>query len=406
MSAKRKIRVRQGNEWLTVYPWTHPVTGAKRWRFAVKEGERWRYVTKGTRVEAETAAAEVLRERGMGELVWSTLDVEARRFLEEVNRRVPEADRAEVLAYLRARDRSGEIGEAVERYVAHKVSEAGEKTPHLRTVELALLEVAERFRGKRVAEVHSPDLEKWWAERGAGLSSKRRKDLRAALVAFWRWAKVQGIAGPEVVTAAERLPGVRVEAGEKRVLQPEELVKVLNGIGQEWRAWAVLGAFGGLRPEEIVPSSTKRKGKRGLRCEEIDWQFRAIRLPAEVSKVNRPRVVPMCEALEAGLRWAGILPGMTGPVVLRNPADAKELARLGEVVFGGQWPQDALRHSFGSYRNALVRSLAQVAEEMGTSEAMLHRHYHNPRVREEGEAWFTNIFSIKPASDHLRIGAS
>jgi hypothetical protein len=82
-----------------------------------------------------------------------------------------------------------------------------------------------------------------------------------------------------------------------------------------------------------VPSGTKRKGKRGLRFEEIDRQFRAIRLPAEVSKLDRPRVVPMCEALEAGLRWAGILRGMTGPVVLRNPADAKELARIGELLF-------------------------------------------------------------------------
>ncbi|MFN5870712.1 MAG: hypothetical protein ACK46A_15460, partial [Akkermansiaceae bacterium] len=43
---------------------------------------------------------------------------------------------------------------------------------------------------------------------------------------------------------------------------------------------------------------------------------------------------------------------------------------------------------YGSYRNAIVRSLDQVAEEMGSSEAMLRKHYHNPRSRSEGEAWF------------------
>ena len=39
-------------------------------------------------------------------------------------------------------------------------------------------------------------------------------------------------------------------------------------------------------------------------------------------------------------------------------------------------------------RNAVLRNLPQVAEEMGTSETMLRRHYHNPRTTEEGTAWF------------------
>jgi predicted urease superfamily metal-dependent hydrolase len=62
--------------------------------------------------------------------------------------------------------------------------------------------------------------------------------------------------------------------------------------------------------------------------------------------------------------------------------------RLGREVFKTGWPQDALRHSYGSYRNAMIRALPQVAEEMGTSENMLKKHYHNPKTKEEGEAWF------------------
>jgi hypothetical protein len=159
----------------------------------------------------------------------------------------------------------------------------------------------------------------------------------------------------------------------------------------------VLGAFGGLRPEEICPGASKRKGKRGLLREEIDWQFGVIRLPACVSKVNRPRNVPMSAALKAGLEWAGIRSGQSGPACKRNPAVAKELNRLGKEVFKTGWPQDSLRHSYGSYRNAVVRSLEQVAEEMGTSVAMLHRHYHNPKAEAEGVEWF----AVRPVSDPI-----
>jgi len=84
---------------------------------------------------------------------------------------------------------------------------------------------------------------------------------------------------------------------------------------------------------------------------------------------------------------------MTGAVCLRNPSEEDETLRLGKVVFKDGWPQDALRHSYGSMRNAMLRNLPQVAEEMGTSETMLRRHYHNPRTLEEGTEWF----ALRPA---------
>jgi hypothetical protein len=143
----------------------------------------------------------------------------------------------------------------------------------------------------------------------------------------------------------------------------------------------------------MSPGPSKRGDRRGIYCEEIDFQFRVIRVPECVSKVARPRIVPMSDALVAALQWAGIESGMTGPTTLLNPSQAGELARLGRAIFKSAWPKDCLRHSFGSYRNALVRSLDQVAEEMGTSVGMLHRHYHNPQPEAAGEEWF----ALRPA---------
>ena len=126
-------------------------------------------------------------------------------------------------------------------------------------------------------------------------------------------------------------------------------------------------------------------------------------IPAEVSKIDRPRVVPMSETLSKALGWAGIEEGMTGPVVLRNPTECKETARLGALVFSGHWPKDILRHSFGSFRNAVLRNLPEVAEEMGTSVAMLHKHYHNPKAEAEGVEWFT--VPVPTSSDETWIQA-
>jgi len=191
-----------------------------------------------------------------------------------------------------------------------------------------------------------------------------------------------------------------VSAGERRVLTAPELLAVAGEVRPKWRAWVALGAFCGLRPEEIAPSNAKRKEKRGLRCEDIDWEFSVVRVAAEVSKVNRPRHVPLCDAAKAWLSWAKIEPGMTGPVCLRNPSQAKELERVAAVVWPGEgWPQDALRHSFGSYRNGILRNLGQVAEEMGTSETMLHRHYHNPRTKEEAAEWFAAVPPVDEVED-------
>ena len=164
-----------------------------------------------------------------------------------------------------------------------------------------------------------------------------------------------------------------------------------------------------MRPQEICPAAEKRRGKRGLHCEEIDFQFGVIRLPACVSKGGkRARIIPISPALRAGFEWAGITPGRVGAVVSADPVKAGELRRLGREVFGKEgWPQDALRHSYGSYRNAIVRSLEQVAEEMGTSVPMLHRHYHNPKSEAEGVEWFAvRPVSVPICSDGIEVNVT
>jgi hypothetical protein len=266
-----------------------------------------------------------------------------------------------------------------------------------------LEEFATHFRGRMVMSIQLPELQAWFDSRTDGTGWKRKKDIRAALVQFYRWAKKEGIAGNDAVTVADRLPEIGGQHGERKIMTMAQFVECAQMIGEDFRAWLVLGCFAGLRPEEICPKTTKREAKRGLLCEEIDWDFRVVRIAPDVSKVKLPRIVPMSDALIAWLEWAGIAAGMDGPVCMSYPPPG-HLAKLGKQVFGGEWPRNICRHSYGSYRNAQIRDMGKVAEEMGSSVTMLHRHYHNPQPQETGNAWFALRPSVLICSDEIEVG--
>lgn len=395
MSAKSKTRVTVGHARLTVYSWTHPQTGRRGWRWAHKDDAgKWRYHTHPTKNAAIAAAEAHLRAVSGDELDFANLPRDRREFLARIHQAIATRDDERALEdFIQARSKSSTLSDAVARYIAQKASAAGKITPHLRRMQCDLDDLAARLPDKLVSEIHLPDLTAWIEARGATAGPKRRNGIRAAATGFWRWAQREGIAGADPVPLAARLDSAHVPATSLRILTADELAEIARAIRPEFRAWLALSAFAGMRSEEICPLNEQRTERRGLLCEEIDWQFRVIRVPASASKVRRPRIIPMHEALVDALTWAGIAPGATGPVCMRHPHQVRELARIGRLVFAdGKWPQNALRHTYGTARNAILRNLQQVSEEMGTSVGMLHAHYHNPQPTEFGEKWFAIRF--------------
>lgn len=392
--ARKGFRVRVGHISLKVFPY------GDKWRFGYRgEGGRWRYVTRRTKAEI-TSEAEATIEGMAGGFTWARLRRDGQEVLAELWKAAG-GDLGQIRAairYLEARRRSAAVGASVDRYIAHKEAEAGGWTPYVRGLSSILAGLKDSFPERSLADIDGAELTAWWQKRCTGVSGTRKSYIRTAIVGFWRWCRREGLV-PDGMTVAERLPVVPKDKPTRRVLTRAELEGVLEEVAGEFRAWVVLGAWAGLRPEEIAPHSEARPGKRGLLCEEIDWDFRVIRVPEAVSKVGFPRVVPMSAVLCRALAWAGLGPGMTGPVCLRNPSEARETRRLGKKLFGGPWPKDVLRHSFGTYRNAVLRNLPQVAEEMGTSVAMLHRHYHNPAPEADGVDWFAEWVPISSDLD-------
>ena len=378
MKAK-SFRFRDGLKSLVIY------RAGRAWRFEVQaaDGSR-RYVSRVKRKDIDQAARDYLA--GTVGLNWQALDDKRKEFLAVVNDLVQAGGEADVLAYLRQRQSSSSIAAAVARFL-QSMALRGCSARHVASVSMDLEAFAAAVTGK-VADCTVETLRVFLADRAGHRGPARQRQVRGTLVQFFRWCRKEGYIASEAVTAADRLQSISLPACSRRVLSRAEFEACYAALPVKHRAWFLLGAWAGLRPEEAAPTKTKlADGRRGVSWEDVDFEFGIIRISPETSKVDRPRIVPMCDSLKAFL-----LPlRATGAICRGNPAKDETLIKLGKDVLGGRWPADCVRHSYGSYRNAQLRNLPQVAEEMGTSVEMLHRHYHNPRPGHEAAEWFAPL---------------
>lgn len=277
---------------------------------------------------------------------------------------------------------SPDVAVAVNRYLEYKFQKAGEKSPFIRRIEKHLIPMAKHFSGRTVIAITADELNEWWTMHWGHLGGRARSGIRSSLVGFWKWCVLEKI-HPKEITPAEQIPTISTEKSERRILTPDEFISLAIAAPQQHRASIVLQAFCGLRSVEVAPSirnGMKRSCSRGIHGEDIDWVNNQIRMSNVVSKSGFPRIIPLTPTARAWLAWAGVHPGQSGPICKKNLAELRE--------FRTGWPKGALRYSYGFYRYAIIRSLLQVAEEMGSSVTILQNHCHNPRFTAEGEAWF------------------
>ena len=142
----------------------------------------------------------------------------------------------------------------------------------------------------------------------------------------------------------------------------------------------VIGAFSGIRAAEI---------------ERLDWRDILfdrgyIEIKAAKAKTKARRLVPLLPNLCA---WLEPLKKEEGHVCF-VPNVAFRLNYLGEKS-GVGWRQNALRHSYASYRLADTPDAAKVALEMGNSPDKLFRHYRELVTPDAAKEWFAIMPSPK-----------
>lgn len=209
---------------------------------------------------------------------------------------------------------------------------------------------------------------------------RRWNNIRDTVIALWRYARAQGLLAAEK-TSVELIEKRRVKVFVQ-TFTPEEMAEILAAASTRWLPAFVLGAFAGIRPEEVAPK--RHYKKPGLRWENILWAKKKIDVPAEVSKTGRRRFAPLLPATAAFL--AGYRK-LSGPIAPERGSWHEEIERV-SIATGIKWKPDGLRHSFASFRLALVPDLAALSLELGNSPHMIHTHYLDLQHAREARQWF------------------
>lgn len=273
---------------------------------------------------------------------------------------------SEFVAWRAARIESPVVAVAVQKYLAHLASRRVQET---RMIKSDLDKFAEAHRCK-MSEVTVEQVAAYLEQLGVG--PRRYNNVRTTLVSLFRWARTTGLL-PDGMTAPERTHTKVLPKTPVAIYTPKQFYDLLATAPKEWRLGLAIGGLAGLRSEEIA----------GLRWEDIKLSRKLIEVRAEICKTGKRRLVPIVPALAKVIKASA--PCAHKMVTPRERIDnvAKRIRRA-----GGLWVKNGLRHSFGSYRTAAVKSVGQVALEMGNSEAMVRKHYLEIVDAKAARQWF------------------
>ena len=203
---------------------------------------------------------------------------------------------------------------------------------------------------------------------------------------------------------------------EISVLSPAEAEEVMRRALQMEPAlvpYLAIGIFAGLRPENEL-------GR--LDWSKINLDSRTITVQGKNAKTRKKRLVPIADNLAAWLEtvpesqrkgaiyyYRRALRRVLGQEQAARAARRAELearaAKEGRNLSGPtpdetpapevmRWGQDIMRHTFGSYRQAVIQNINQLCEEMGNTPHIARAHYLDPPGAEEA----AKFWAITPAS--------
>jgi integrase len=206
------------------------------------------------------------------------------------------------------------------------------------------------------------------------LSARSFNNFLRTLRTFCRFAQDRGWLSKEVdlLSSVKRR---KEKSTPVEILTPQEMAALLEHAAPEIAPCFALGAFAGLRSEEI------------LRLEWGDVTRRPgfIEVAADKAKTAARRLVPITDNLASWLRpsWSN-----DGPLWQNTKAMFFKTRLRAAAQAGIKWKQNALRHSFISYRLAEIQDVNRVALEAGNSPQMIFRHYRELATPEQARTWF------------------
>lgn len=227
--------------------------------------------------------------------------------------------------------------------------------------------------------IATPQVQAWLDKREMG--AQTYTNYTRVLNLLFEFGVARGFAAENPISGVEAR---KVRRAAAEVYAPKELMALLANAPEDFRPCIAIGAFAGCRSAEI----------ERLRWEAFDFAGRHLVVGADRAKTASRRVIPICDALAA---WLAPYAGSKG-LVWKGTHDAfygaqQAAAEAAKVP----WRQNALRHSYASYRIAQTGDAARTASECGNSVAVIHAHYRELVKPEAAQAWF-NVMPTQAAN--------
>jgi integrase len=233
---------------------------------------------------------------------------------------------------------------------------------------------------KDACNVTTAEIQSWLDSQK--LKPQGYQNYRRVIHLLFEFAVARGYASDNPVAAVE---SIKVRSGDVEIFTPTEIARLLAAASPDFQPCIAIGAFAGLRSAEI----------ERLEWADIDLVGGHIIIGASRSKTASRRVVPISENLAA---WLASYAGCQGPIwkgthdEFYEAQQSTAAATKTDTKPGLRWKQNALRHSFASYRFAQSGDAGRVAGELGNSAAVVHRHYRELVKPADADKWF----AVKP----------
>ena len=238
-----------------------------------------------------------------------------------------------------------------------------------------------------IASIGSDDVRKWLTD--LDLSDRSHDNFFRSVRTLFEFAKNRKYIPKDYDT----LDGIELlddNEGETEIYSVSEATRLIAAACDDLKPVLAIAAFAGLRSAEL----------ERLDWSEVHFRDSVIEVRGLKAKTGSRRIVPISKNLAAWLapfeKKSGAVWPHSHPFFYEAQRDAaKRTGDAKKEIKPVEWKRNAFRHSYGSYRLAILQDPAKVAYEMGNSPVMVSKHYRQIRLPDgtlitpaEGEKWF------------------
>lgn len=211
-----------------------------------------------------------------------------------------------------------------------------------------------------VNQITSSDIEEYLPTVGESpwtvATARQRLETLFSFCVSRRWCKSNPVDAIDSISIEHKGPTIL------SVAECKTLLKKCQETTPKLLPWLALGIFAGVRPEECDT----------VTWESIDLREKILVIDAASSKVRQRRIVPLSTNL---IKWLRKAKKLEGALPISPTTRRRHQRTLRDAMKWEQWPQDVLRHTAASMMMARDRDASKVADALGNSPSILHRHY-------------------------------